>query len=228
MEEDVTKSPAIDATKSDGVSLYPGMGSPYKNGINRLELLMSMTGDMNRNLPISTSVPSNIRPIKDEGTAINNVTDRSHHASQLLKAAASVVSNGLHTFYKHDSQPVSRTQTCSVDEITDETVVTSSRVTGNSTTVVSYSAKPTMSTGFPLTPLMQPKFSDHRITHSSYVEPSRPSLEAVAEVAAEKARVNADLSGQNKSASVIVPFLWRRINKDGIVYYCRFVQFYDT
>lgn len=238
MEEDETKSALLNSDKvvsSNDENLYTNITSSYKNGLNRFELLMSMAGDYNKNLPASNPLPS-IRSLTQDSLDMDftrSLNTNRNHASQLLMAAASVVSNGfgangLHSFLPDktsgslETYSGSHMQTLpSMDEVAHQTAARNIHHVERSTTVVSFSSKPTMSTGFPSTPMMQTKSSDSRMLHasSSLFEPSN-TLHS--EPMAKASPVVKSEPRLTKLTPTVVPFLWKRIYKDGVIQYHRF------
>ncbi|XP_067928612.1 uncharacterized protein [Watersipora subatra] len=224
MEEDETKS-AKSVTNHDA-SPYANITSSYKNGMNmnRLEYLVSMAGDLNRNLPIPAMVGNRNGSFSSTSTDINCIgslnSDRSRHASQLLKAAASVVTNGLHSLYSHESNSVANSLAQSYSEVIENAAVTTNSGTlGNSTTVVSFSSKPTMSTGFSTTTLVLPetKFSGMREALPSVSEENRVGCNTSTLPTSLSGRVQ--LPDSLRPTPIVVPLLWRRVNSSGVIKY---------
>lgn len=211
-------------TSNEDRNPYTNISSPYKNGISRLELLMSMTGDLNRNIP----VPTDTFDDKD-----NN------RASQLLRAAAaaSVVtngftSNGLRSFLPENASrqdlPVSKSRN---DDLSKQLSATTSSVTSGGDTVVSFSSKPTMSTGFPPATLVKSTLSDLPLTcpTETYADTKLVShLNAVSRKTPAVAVTLPPSDAVSRKHAVVVPFLWKREHIEGVIIYRRYVAKHFT
>lgn len=238
MEEGETKAvlgttSVCDDLRGNSESAYKDFIKPYPNGsINQLERLMSMASDLNKNISIDDTIVSANESISTSSvdSTMTNTANR-NHASQLLLAAASVVSNGflgvpngLRTSMVTTantgipSHVVSSVGSCppviSVSETSTRTLASS--------TSVSFTSKPTMSTGFAETPSMSqsiltnltlPLSTTSAIVNSALSQPKDPL--PVNALPGEK------LNDNTLSSYVVVPFLWKRENAEGVIRYRR-------
>lgn len=199
--------------------------SRYKNGINGLELLMSMAGDMNKNLSTknaSGSVSYRDRSFDENSqikpTIYNSTSDK--HANQLLMAAASVVTNGYvgNGLRSHVQEKGDLRGTSPVNYSSSSTTLDQSYMDGLCTTV-SFSSKTTMSTGFSPTSLIKSHMAGDNVTHTVRASMSavlQPELNTHTNIIRHPAG----------SKFVAVPYLWKRLHVEDRILYERYVLYF--
>lgn len=217
--------------------------NPFKNGYSSsLSLLMSMASDVNKNL----SDHATMRTHRTAGQDDNSRTVSPNHASELLRAAASVVNqssnNGLVSLPPADSLMPNYVSSANIMLNNKNREISLPR--SDDSTVVSFSAKSTMSTGITTSPVMNSNFADrtmvsvgfpaNAIPASAPPVNSRTSVElpflqqrASERISTESAPGKpATVSATQSQQTIVVPFLWQRHKKEDKIHYERFVQLF--
>lgn len=214
----------VSDTESNLLNHPRGIPHSYMNGVS--DLIIKKESD--RNIPenlFTRTVENVMLDMEKEENSKQGSTD-SHsqhldlpnHASQLLKAAASAVSNSFRGDTQSQLQQNGQgdatelTKSHENDErFTDDTPLSTNYSgkqqdlsSANQVTTVSFTSKPTMSTGF---------------TSSS------ASLPAPGSLGESTTLTESGISAKREpmASQVVVPFLWRRCMEEGRISYYRFV-----
>lgn len=222
-------STTCDLSRSTATTLKKH-NTPSKNGVTGL--LLTHPDNVNKQLDENflTRTVENAMRCLDQDEAYKKADIKTdiaarqvvpNHASQLLRAAASQVSNDLRPASLEVREEVS-TRICknvfsrplptSASYITNSVTQSSTQLhhiptaqNGSCCTTVSFTSKPTMSTGF----------ASYNSFPTNTQQLTVPSAEPISSVNVDRASII------NPDKQILVPFLWKRMCEDGKVKYYR-------